>query len=163
MDNTQPEIAEETPAPDEAAVSEEPTTSALAEVDDGGSDAITEPGKLMRIASMARAMLIEAREAPIDEAGRDHLKQIYERTVDELCEVLPDALREELSTLFVPIDGGVPSESELRMAQAQMVGWLEGLFNGIQAAVMTQHMAAQAQLVRMRDAVEESSGPGQYL
>lgn len=162
MDTTQPEVVEETPAPDETTPREEATTSALAAVDDG-SDAITEPGKLMRIASMARAMLIEAREAPIDEAGRDHLKQIYERTLDELCEVLPDALREELSSLFVPIDGGVPSESELRMAQAQMVGWLEGLFNGIQAAVMTQQMAAQAQLVRMRDAVDERSGPGQYL
>ena len=140
-------------------------TSALAEKSDlPDADAITEPGKLMRIASMARAMLVEAREAPIDEAGRDHLKQIYERTVDELCSVLPDALREELSTMFVPLDEHVPTESELRMAQAQMVGWLEGLFNGIQAAVMTQQMAAQAQLVRMQDPVgDDTGGPGQYI
>ena len=155
----QPEILEDEEAPEES------TSTALAEVsDDRHEEAITEPGKLMRIASMARAMLIEAREAPIDEAGRDHLKQIYERTVDELCSVLPDALREELGSMFVPLDGGVPTESELRMAQAQMVGWLEGLFNGIQAAVMTQQMAAQAQLLRMQDSGhEETSGPGQYL
>ena len=158
MENMTPEIVD-----DEPTTEEEPTT-ALAEVPDDEAEAITEPGKLMRIASMARAMLVEAREAPIDEAGRDHLKQIYERTVDELCSVLPDALREELSSMFVPLDGGVPTESELRMAQAQMVGWLEGLFNGIQAAVMTQQMAAQAQLMRMQDTVEETApGPGQYL
>lgn len=159
MENTQPDIVE-----DDGTL-EETGTTALAEVkDDRPEEAITEPGKLMRIASMARAMLIEAREAPIDEAGRDHLKQIYDRTVDELCSVLPDALRNELSSMFVPLDGGVPTESELRMAQAQMVGWLEGLFNGIQAAVMTQQMAAQAQLIRMQDSVtEETTGPGQYL
>jgi hypothetical protein len=160
MENTQPEILDElTEQPDDEA------TSALAEVpDQSESEAITEPGKLMRMASMARAMLVEARSAPIDEAGRDHLKQIYDRTVSELRSVLPDALREELSTIFVPLDGGVPSESELRLAQAQMVGWLEGLFNGIQAAVMTQQMAAQAQLMRMQDnVVEEPAGPGQYL
>ena len=144
-------------------VDEEPTETALAEKQDGGADAITEPGKLMRIASMAKAMLIEVREAPIDEAGRDHLKQIYDRTIDELCSVLPDALRDELSKMFVPLDDEIPSESELRMAQAQMVGWLEGLFNGIQAAVMTQQLAAQAQLARMQEHPEDGMGPGQYL
>ncbi len=83
-----------------------------------------------------------------------------------MCNVLPNALREELSSLFVPLHDGVPTESELRLAQAQMVGWLEGLFNGIQAAVITQQMAAQAQLLRMQDHNTEETtgpGPGQYL
>lgn len=155
MERITPEIVDE---------ENEETPTALAERhEEDGADAITQPGKLMRIASMAKAMLYEVREASLDEAGRDHLKQIYERTLDELCSVLPEALREELGAVFVPLDEGIPTESELRMAQAQMVGWLEGLFNGIQAAVMTQHMAAQAQLMHMQESADERSGPGQYL
>lgn len=128
--------------------------------------AITEPAKLMRIASVARAMLIEAREAEADEAGRLRLKEIYERTIAELATVLSEDLKEELGEMMVSLDGEAPTQSELRIAQAQLVGWLEGLFNGIQAAVMTQQLAAQSQLAQMqRRALEgqATAQPGQYL
>lgn len=125
---------------------------------------VTEPAKLMRIAAMARAMLTEARAAMPDEAGRDHLKEIYQRTVDELCNVLSDELREELSDMLVPLEEDTPSASEMLIAQAQLVGWLEGLFNGIQAAVMTQQVAAQAQLHEMSQRrLVGGESPGQYL
>ncbi len=139
------------------------------EEDDGAGTTVLDGSKLMRIASMTRAMLNEAREAPLDEAGRQRLSQIYEKSLDELCSVLPEELREELTEIFVPLQDGVPSESELRIAQAQLVGWLEGLFNGIQAALFTQQMAARAQLEQMRrpPALEapndEQRPPGLYL
>ncbi len=128
---------------------------------------VTEPAKLMRIASMAKAMLAEAQAAPSDEAGRERLRDIYRLTLDELCSVLSDDLREELSQMFLPLhDDGAPSASELRIAQAQLVGWLEGLFNGIQAAVMSQQLAAQSQLHHIQQGRLETSPqgtPGQYL
>jgi hypothetical protein len=128
---------------------------------------VSEPSKLIRIASMTRAMLDEVREAPLDEAGRVRLLSIYEGSLDELKEVLSDDLVEELDAVFVPINEN-PSEAELRIAQAQLVGWLEGLFHGIQASLISQQMAATAQLDRMRDrkAIEptaSSDGNGVYL
>lgn len=128
---------------------------------------VSEPSKLIRIASMTRAMLDEVREAPLDEAGRVRLLSIYEGSLDELKEVLSDDLVEELDAVFVPINEN-PSEAELRIAQAQLVGWLEGLFHGIQASLITQQMAATAQLDRMRErkAIEQtvsSDGNGVYL
>ncbi len=146
---------------------EEVIEASLAEQDDDGSgEYIREPAKLMRIASMARAMLHEAREAPADTAGRELLKDIYQRTMDELCSVLSDELREELEHMFVPLEAETPTGGELRIVQAQLVGWLEGLFNGIQAAVMSQQLAAQAQFQHMKDrrALEpQQPRPGQYL
>lgn len=127
---------------------------------------VSEPSKLIRIASMTRAMLEEVREAPLDEAGRVRLLAIYEGSLDELKEVLSDDLQEELDAVFVPINNE-PSEAELRIAQAQLVGWLEGLFHGIQASLISQQMAATAQLDRMRQpkAIEpgETEGNGLYL
>jgi hypothetical protein len=128
---------------------------------------VSEPSKLIRIASMTRAMLNEVREAPLDEAGRVRLLSIYEGSLDELKEVLSDDLVEELDAVFVPINEN-PSEAELRIAQAQLVGWLEGLFHGIQASLISQQMAATAQLDRMREpkAIEQSAssdGNGVYL
>jgi hypothetical protein len=111
--------------------------------------AITEPGKLLRIASMVRELLEETRQAKPDEAGRARLTQIYDRTVTELKEVLSEDLQEELDSLAPPIEG-VPSESEIRIAQAQLVGWLEGLFHGIQAAMFAQLAAARAQFEELR-------------
>ncbi len=111
--------------------------------------AITEPGKLLRIASMVRELLEETRQAKPDEAGRARLTQIYERTVTELKEVLSEDLQEELDSLAPPIEG-LPSESEIRIAQAQLVGWLEGLFHGIQAAMFAQQAAARAQFEELR-------------
>ena len=136
-----------------------------AEADDGEPQRIEEPGKLLRIAAMTRAMLNEVREAPLDEGGRARLSDVYSATVDQLCSVLPDELRGELDAVLVPLSSDSPSEAELRIAQAQLIGWLEGLFNGIQAAVMSQQMAAMAQLQQMRQQPElpEHTGGGLYL
>jgi hypothetical protein len=90
------------------------------------------------------------RQASLDEAGRQRLRQIHERSLAELSDVLSDDLREELGEVMLPFDEGTPSDSELRITQAQLVGWLEGLFHGIQATMMTQQMMAQQQLEQMR-------------
>ena len=124
----------------------------------GGSEAppgteagssLREPDKLVRITSMVRELLEETRQAPPDEQGRIRLREIYERSLAELKEALPDELSEELASLAPPIEG-VPTGSEIRVAQAQLVGWLEGLFHGIQAAVWAQQMQARAQLEELR-------------
>jgi hypothetical protein len=125
-----------------------------ADNDDGDREpeaAVHEPGKLMRIGLMLREMLEEVRRAETDEAGRDRIRQIYERALEELRGVLSVDLRSELDMLTLPFDTeGVPSESEIRIAQAQLIGWLEGLFQGIQAALMNQQMLARQQLEQMR-------------
>ncbi len=132
-------------------------------------EAITQPAKLLRIASMVRELLDETRQASLDEPGRVRLRQIYERSVGELEEVLSPDLKEELVSLAPPMDE-VPSESEIRVAQAQLVGWLEGLFHGIQAALFAQQAAARAQFEELRrrglpggQAPQEAPKPGQYL
>ena len=104
--------------------------------------AISEPAKVMRIGSMIRTLLDEVREAQLDEASRDRMREIYEQSVTELSEALAPELREELARLALPFSSESPSEAELRVAQAQLVGWLEGLFHGIQAAVAAQQMEA---------------------
>ena len=126
-------------------------------VDDAGGDtepeeeSVTSPAKVMRIGSMVKQLLEEVRTAPLDEASRERLAEIYERSVAELSEALSPDLQEELRTLALPFDDGeIPSESELRIAKAQLVGWLEGLFHGIQATLMAQQFAAQRQLQEMR-------------
>ena len=112
-------------------------------------DAIEHPAKLLRIASMIRELLEEVRQAPLDEGGRKRLHAVYERSLDELKEVLSEDLQKELDTLSVPFSES-PSESELRVAQAQLVGWLEGLFHGIQAALWAQQAMARAQFDEIR-------------
>lgn len=114
------------------------------------SSFVTEPSKLLRIASMTRAMLNEVRQAPLDEAGRRRLLAIYRGSLDELKEILSEDLQEEMDAIFLPLEREAPTESELRVAQAQLVGWLEGLFHGIQASLWSQQMSAQAQLEQMR-------------
>jgi proteasome activator-like protein len=111
---------------------------------------IEEPGKLLRIAVMMREMQEEVRRAPSDEAGRERLRRVYERAVNQLCESLSGDLREELMTLNLPLAEDTQSESEILIAQAQLIGWLEGLFQGIQAAIMNQQMQARHQLEQMR-------------
>jgi len=133
-------------------------------------EAITQPAKLLRIASMVRELLDETRQASLDEPGRVRLRQVYERSVGELEEVLSPDLKEELESLAPPMQG-VPSESEIRIAQAQLVGWLEGLFHGIQAALFAQQAAARAQFEELRrrglpagqGQPEQGKTPGQYL
>ena len=112
-------------------------------------ESISQPAKLLRIASMVRELLEDTRQASLDEPGRIRLRQIYERSIDELKDVLSDDLKEELSSLAPPMEG-VPTDAEIRVAQAQLVGWLEGLFHGIQAALFSQQMAARAQFEELR-------------
>ena len=114
-------------------------------------DAVTSPAKVMRIGSMVKALLEEVRAAPLDEPSRERLAEIYERSVVELSAALSPDLQEELKSLALPFqDGIVPSESEIRVAKAQLVGWLEGLFHGIQATLFAQQLAARQQLEQMR-------------
>jgi Protein of unknown function (DUF2587) len=115
------------------------------------TDFISQPAKVMRIGSMVKTLLDEARSAPLDEAGRARLREIYETSVKELSGALSPDLSGELSRMSQPFAVEVPSESELRIAQAQLVGWLEGLFHGIQASLFAQQAAAAAQLEQMRD------------
>lgn len=135
-------------------------------------ESITSPAKVMRIGSMVKQLLEEVRTAPLDEASRERLAEIYDRSVAELSGALSPDLRDELASLALPFDDGeIPSESELRIAKAQLVGWLEGLFHGIQATLMAQQFAAQRQLQEMRQLPggpmqQPQSGtdrPGTYL
>jgi hypothetical protein len=132
-------------------------------------EAVEQPAKVMRIGSMIKQLLEEVRQAPLDEASRSRLRQIYDTSVEELAEGLSPDLREELSRMTSPFKSDeVPSEGELRVAQAQLVGWLEGLFHGIQATLFAQQMAARAQLEQMRQrslpaAADDRRPPGTYL
>ena len=119
---------------------------------------INQPAKVMRIGSMIKQLLEEVRTAPLDDASRVRLRDIHRRSVTELEEGLAPELVEELERLSLPFtDDRIPSDAELRIAQAQLVGWLEGLFHGIQAALFAQQMAAQAQLEQIR---RRALGPG---
>ena len=127
----------------------------------GLGDLIEQPAKVMRIGSMIRQLLDEVKAAPLDEAGRTRLAEVIHTSMDELKDGLAPELDEELTRLVRPFDSGTPSESELRIAQAQLVGWLEGLFHGIQTAIYAQQMAARAQLEQMRRGLPAGSGgPG---
>ena len=149
----------------------EPVVGAEAALVTTPSPDIQRPGQLIRIASMVRELLGEVRQSSPDDAGRRRLREVYERAIAELRDSLSGHLQQELDTLTIPLEG-TPSESEIRIAQAQLVGWLEGLFQGIQAAVWAQQMQAQAQLEEMRrrglpPALAEDgrpgANPGQYL
>src|ERR1700726_3759694 len=137
------------------------------------SETVEQPAKVMRIGSMIKQLLDEVRQAPLDEASRGRLREIYDTSIRELADGLSPDLRSELSRVMLPFgDESVPSEGELRVAQAQLVGWLEGLFHGIQATLLAQQMAARAQLEEMRQrglppgpGAPDSLGarPGTYL
>jgi hypothetical protein len=120
------------------------------EEDEEPTESVASPAKVLRIGSMTKELLEEVRRAPLDDAGRTRLREIYETSVRELAAGLSGDLRDELARLSSPFSADTPSDSELRVAQAQLVGWLEGLFHGIQAALFSQQMAAQAQLQQMR-------------
>ena len=139
-----------------------------------GSETVEQPAKVLRIGSMIKQLLEEVRQAPLDDASRSRLREIYETSVRELAEGLSPDLRDELAKLALPFEGDAPpSDAELRVAQAQLVGWLEGLFHGIQATLFAQQMAARAQLDQMRqrglppgsqgDGDEAPARPGPYL
>jgi hypothetical protein len=115
------------------------------------ADLVEQPAKVMRIGSMVKQLLEEVRAAPLDDASRTRLREIYESSIKELGEGLAPELREELDRVTLPFsDDVVPTDAELRIAQAQLVGWLEGLFHGIQTALFAQQMAARVQLEQMR-------------
>jgi hypothetical protein len=129
----------------------EPTEPGLGTDDkDDITGMVEQPAKVMRIGTMIKQLLEEVRAAPLDEAGRHRLREIHESSIRELEQGLSPDLRDELERLTLPFGTGVPSEAELRIAQAQLVGWLEGLFHGIQTALFAQQMAARAQLEQMR-------------
>ena len=137
------------------------------------NESVASPAKVMRIGAMVRQLLEEVRHAPLDEAGRDRMRDIYDISVRELSDSLSPDLAQELGRVARPFTGDeTPSEAELRVAQAQLVGWLEGLFHGIQATLFAQQLAARQQLEQMRQlpaggAVQGQPGtaerPGTYL
>jgi hypothetical protein len=137
---------------------------------------VEQPAKVMRIGSMIKQLLEEVRGAPLDEAGRTRLMEIHRRSIAELEQGLAPELVAELDRITLPFGAGVPTDAELRIAQAQLVGWLEGLFHGIQTALVAQQMAARMQLEGMRHQLPPGSrldpaapegapqrGTGQYL
>ncbi|HSJ83354.1 MAG TPA: proteasome activator [Acidimicrobiia bacterium] len=124
---------------------------------------VSEPSKLIRIASMTRAMLEEVRQAPLDDGGRRRLADVHARSLEELREILSAELLDEFNEIMVPLDEGV-SEASLRIAQAQLIGWLEGLFHGIQASLWSQQMVAQSQLAEVQKRAlgpPRPQGPGE--
>jgi hypothetical protein len=156
------------------------TPVGAASLTDGGNeqvgDMVEQPAKVMRIGTMIKQLLEEVRAAPLDEASRNRLREIHKRSIAELEDGLAPELREELERLSLPFTEETPSDAELRIAQAQLVGWLEGLFHGIQTALFAQQMAARVQLEQMRrglppGAAESGAaegghgirGTGQYL
>lgn len=126
--------------------------------DEDRGEKVESPAKVMRVGTMVKQLLDEVRNAPLDEASRERMKDIYQSSVRELATSLSPDLRDELARLTLPFDEGVPSDAELRVAQAQLVGWLEGLFHGIQATLFAQQMAARQQLEDMRG--RPQMGPG---
>lgn len=125
------------------------------------TELIGEPAKVMRIGSMIKQLLEEVRSAPLDDAGRARLAEIHARSIVELEQGLAPELVEELQRITLPFSAdSTPSDAELRIAQAQLVGWLEGLFHGIQTALFAQQMAARAQLEQMRRALPAGMPPG---
>ena len=159
----------------------DPRIMALHEANEGDdaderslTDLVEQPAKVMRIGTMIKQLLEEVRAAPLDEASRNRLRDIHATSIRELEDGLAPELREELDRLTLPFnEDAVPSDAELRIAQAQLVGWLEGLFHGIQTALFAQQMAARAQLEQMRQGAlppgisrsghGPGSGTGQYL
>ncbi len=156
----------------------DPRIMAIRDADDDSdderslTDLVEQPAKVMRIGTMIKQLLEEVRAAPLDEASRNRLRDIHATSIRELEEGLAPELREELDRLTLPFnEDTAPSDAELRIAQAQLVGWLEGLFHGIQTALFAQQMAARAQLEQMRQGAlppgigkpGTGSGHGQYL
>jgi hypothetical protein len=136
------------------------------------TDLVEQPAKVMRIGTMIKQLLEEVRAAPLDDASRNRLRDIHRTSIAELEEGLAPELRDELERLTLPFtEDSVPSDAELRIAQAQLVGWLEGLFHGIQTALFAQQMAARQQLEQMRGqgalppgvGGPRGAGTGQYL
>jgi len=162
-ERVQPELVDAGPAPGPpgaSGASGAPGAPGAPDAGEADGEQVTRPTKLIRIASMVRQMLDEVRRAPLDDAGRRRLREIHERSLSELESVLSPELKQELDEVVLPFTSEAPTESELRLAQAQLVGWLEGLFHGIQATLFTQQAMAQSQLDEMRRRRALESAPG---
>ena len=136
-----------------------PAGDGTEEPEEENIESIEQPAKLLRIGSMVKQLLEEVRQAPLDEASRGRLREIYEQSIRELADGLSPDLAAELDRVSIPFDTDTPSDAELRIAHAQLVGWLEGLFHGIQATLVAQQVAARAQLDEMRQR-SLGGGPG---
>lgn len=134
MDAHPPADQERSPAPEPVVPQEE----------------VDHPARLLRLAAMTRAMLDEVRQVELDERGRARLAEIHQHCLKLLGEAVSESLRDEFNQVALQIDDGTPSEAELRVAQAQLLGWLEGVFHGIQATIAAQQAAAQQQLAQLR-------------
>ncbi len=146
-----------------------PDTVEAQPVEERDDPGVSHPSKLIRIAAMTRAMLEEARQAPLDEGGRARLATVHAKSIEELRPVLSDDLQDEFNEIMIPLNTDGVTEAELRVAQAQLIGWLEGLFHGIQATLWSQQMAAQSQLAEVqkralgKPAEKEDGSSGLYL
>jgi hypothetical protein len=150
------------PVPADSVDDEEKQGEPVGEDPTNVAEMVEQPAKVMRIGSMIKQLLEEVRAAPLDEASRARLKEIHKSSIAELEKGLAPELINELERLSLPFaEEGVPSDAELRIAQAQLVGWLEGLFHGIQTALFAQQMAARAQLEQMRRALPPGVGDPQ--
>lgn len=130
-------------------------------VEESPLESVESPGKVMRIGSMIKQLLEEVRQSDLDEPSRERLREIYETSISELSSALSPDLQQELSRLAHPFDSPeAPSEAELRIAKAQLVGWLEGLFHGIQATLFAQQVAARQQLEQMQRRLPPGAAPG---
>src|ERR1700712_588990 len=142
------------------------TVQSGSDEDEGGernvAELVEQPAKVMRIGRMVQQLLEEVKSAPVDEAGRKRLAGVLHTSIKELKDGLAPELDDELDRLIEPFDEQTPSESELRIAQATLVGWLEGLFHGIQTAIYAQQMAARSQLEQMRRALPPGAMPGMH-
>ena len=128
--------------------------------EEAAQESVESPGKVMRIGSMIKQLLEEVRQSELDEPSRERLREIYETSIAELSSAMSPDLQQELARLALPFDGpAVPSGSELRIAKAQLVGWLEGLFHGIQATLFAQQMAARQQLEQMQRGLPPGARP----
>lgn len=143
------------PPPDQEAIPDE-----VEEDEEDVVGMVAQPAKVMRIGTMIKQLLDEVRSAPLDDVARTRLASIHERSLHELEEGLSPELVAELHRITLPFSEDAPSDAELRIAQAQLVGWLEGLFHGIQTALVAQQMATQAQLSQMRRALPPGSPHG---
>ncbi|HTR71190.1 MAG TPA: bacterial proteasome activator family protein [Mycobacteriales bacterium] len=161
-----------TVGPDGEPIDDHTPADTLDEDSEGLAEMVEQPAKVMRIGSMIKQLLEEVRAAPLDEASRVRLREIHRSSIEELSTGLAPELRAELERLSLPFTSDeIPSDAELRIAQAQLVGWLEGLFHGIQATLFAQQMAARAQLEEMRSRAlppgvgpqQPGSGSGLYL
>lgn len=154
--NDEQDVPEAQVVPDEVIVDGDPGARSPQE-------SVEQPAKVMRIGSMIKQLLEEVRHGPLDDPSRERLKEIYETSIKELASGLSDDLRDELCGLAMPFDAEIPSDAELRIAQAQLVGWLEGLFHGIQATLFAQQMAARQQIEQLMQqrSLPPGAAPGQ--